>query len=451
MIAQVLNRYGKPARIEAHPISYRTASDNVYVLTQAKGVKIDQIMALEKEIEQVLTATRNAEVQVRWVTQGRFALVVPRPDPQSISLREMLEGISPGQPVVTLGEHYQHSFVPYGQEARSPSWLRFDLSAASTPHLLTAGTTGSGKTTLMKAMTLSLAVASDPTETAIILIDPKVVKGFLGLSGLPHLAHPVVTDAEEAEAMLAAVVEEVDRRKAESARLGGRAGDWVRLVVVIDELSALIAERPNVVEHFKHITKEGRGLLVHVVGGTQKPSKEYLSAEAVANIPARVVGLVSDKNEGYYATGVPGNELGAHKLPGAGSFFFTLNGSKVWSFQAPNVDPEEEPRIVKAVTGWWGGRHTSLAIHPLARSVSSGESGRTASQPAIATQDERDRRRDEMAAFIESVAAAEGSPPSAHRLRQEYHQRYGVGLNANTAQRLLQETVNQLHEYRGAS
>lgn len=448
-IVQVLKAYKRKVRIEAHPVSYQTASENVHVLTPLDGATIDQIVKLEKEIEQALTATRNSTVQVRWIKQGRFAIIVPRTDPQPVSLRAMLEGVPRGAPVVTLGEHYDHSFVPFGSQVRSPSWLRFSLASSSTPHLIAAGTTGSGKTTLMKAMVLSLAVASSPEETAMILIDPKAVDGFPGLAGLPHLAHPVVTDSEEACAMLAAIVGEMERREREATVNGGRAGNWQRLVVVIDELSALIEKQPDIATYFKMLAEKGRGLLIHLIGGTQKISKASLTPEAVANVPARAVGLVASSDEAYYATGVPGSELNAHKLPGSGSFMFTLNGSKIWAFQAPWVPAEDQERIIQGINGWWQGKRTTLTLQPVNRRTASRpsapeESAEPVYTASVAPQDERARRHAEMQAFIQHVCVSEGAPPSAHRVRQEYQQRYHVALNAYTAQGLLQKTVNQL-------
>jgi hypothetical protein len=450
-IAQVLKAYSRKVRIEAHPISYQTASDNVHVLTPLDGATIDRIVVLEKEIEQALTAMRNATVQVRWIKQGRFAIVVPRTDPQPVSLRAMLEGVPKGAPVVTLGEHYDHSFVPFGSQVRSPSWLRLNLAGSSTPHIITAGTTGSGKTTLMKAMVLSLAVAVSPEEAALVLIDPKAVDGFPGLAGLPHLAHPVITDPEEACAMMAAIVAEMERREREATANGGRAGAWNRLVVVIDELSALIEKQPDIAIHFKLLAEKGRGLLIHLVGGTQKISKASLTPEAVANVPARAVGLVASKDEAYYATGVPGSELNAHKLPGSGSFMFTLNGSKIWAFQAPWVPAEDQPRIIQGINGWWQGKRTEMTLKPASRRSAQHQAEELAPDAGdpvyvsgVAPQDERARRHAEMQAFIVQVMEREGTPPSAHRVRQEYQQRFSVALNAYTAQSLLQRTVTQL-------
>lgn len=441
IITQVLRMYGAPCHIQPHPISYRTARDNVYVMVPKSGITIKRVVAIENEIEQALTHVRNAEVQVRWITQGRLALAVPRSDPEVVPIADMLASVKrSGEPVLTLGEHYDHSFVPYGQETRSPSWLRVNLDNPSTPHVLLAGTTGSGKTVTLKSAVLSLAVGSDPGRVAMVLIDPKAVRGLPGLEGLPHLAHPVVTDTREASALLASVLEEKRRRALEAKANNGRPGDWVRLVVVVDEMSSLISRQPEVGEYLREIAQEGRGLLIHLLLGTQKPTKEVLPKELVANVPARAVGLVATKDEAYYATGIAPTELNAHKLPGQGSFIFTLNGAKSWAFQSPLCDPEIEPRIVARVRQWWQ-HETPMRLRLNMPDAGPAQNVEPVREPAIATADERRQRHAEMIGVIRRVADENGDLPSSWQVRQEYQERFGVALNANTAKALLERAA----------
>lgn len=443
IITQVLRMYGAPCHIQPHPISYRTTRDNVFVMVPKAGVPVKKVLGIETEIEQALTNVRNGLVQVRWITQGRLALAVPRYDPETIPVTDMLASVRRGAPVITLGEHYEHSFVPYGEEHRVPSWLRVKLDDPATPNVIWAGTTGSGKTTAIKASVLSLAVASDPYDLAMVLIDPKAVKGLPGLEGLPHLAHPVITDIDESLAMLSAVLEEKRRRSIEAKANGGRVGNWQRLVVVIDEMSSLVLREPRVSDILREIAREGRGLMIHLLMGAQKPTKEVIPSELMANVPARAVGLVATKEEGQYVTGIASTRLNAHKLPGQGAFIFTLNGSKTWAFAAPLCEPDIERRVVDKVRQWWPSS-TPLRLRPAQRTATAEPAPAPTYEPAIATYEERGNRHEEMIGVIRRVVDENGDLPSSHWLRQEYQERYGVGLNPNTAKKLLERAAHGL-------
>jgi S-DNA-T family DNA segregation ATPase FtsK/SpoIIIE len=199
-----------------------------------------------------------------------------------------------------------------------------------------AGTTGSGKTALLRSIILSLALNNPQRSLQLALIDPKG-RGFGPLAGLPHLVRPVVTEAEMAVRLLAGLVEEMERRDREKR-------NQPALVVVIDELADLRQTGGKTVEEaLTRLTQRGREAGVHVIVATQRPAATVVGSLVKANLPVRLVGAVGSPEDAKVATGVAGS--GAERLRGRGDFLLVARGQTV-RLQAAYVSEREVSEAV---------------------------------------------------------------------------------------------------------
>lgn len=450
VIESVLARYNAPVRVLPPPYSYETSRSRVYLLNRAEGVRIKRVLELDEELDDEITRLRGAQTPTRFITNP-LAVVIPKARPDWIHIRTLLQAVErrPGL-VLTLGEHYDHSANPRYSGPRTPSWLRVDLSAPETPHMLIAGTTGSGKTGVMKNAILSLAVSADPANTAFIFIDVKATGGLPGLDGLPHLMRPPVSEAKEVAPLLGRVVSELFRRSAASKAEPHRRFEWPRIVIFLDELSQTIANGgPDVKKHIDTITAMGREVGIYLVAGTQKPSKEDIGPTTMSNMTVRAVGSVATKEDGGYVTGIAPSELGAHKLCGRGDFILTIGGSRKWGFQSAFIDRSDEPLIVQSICRWWGGRSSSVRIEtpqPAPQEIEE-EARLNVAQtapvqvrvppPSASSKDAMRQRHLQTIMAVREEHASLGAWPSANRVAKIHKELHGKELNAETAAKLL--------------
>jgi S-DNA-T family DNA segregation ATPase FtsK/SpoIIIE len=233
-------------------------------------------------------------------------------------LRQLdVDGIPPVTAVLGLGDD------------GAPLLIR--LPSPDVAHVLVAGTTGSGKTILLRAMVLSLSLLHpQPHELALVLIDPRGGQAFECLSTLPHLPRSAVRKAEHARETLGSLVRLMDRRDQ-----GAETGPPV--VVVIDELADLLMTTNGTAEYLTRLVQRGRGAGIHVVAATQKPTAEVLGPLVKANFPARLVGKVTSATDARVATGWSGT--GAERLQGRGDFIAVAEG-RVMRFQGAYISPE---------------------------------------------------------------------------------------------------------------
>ena len=231
---------------------------------------------------------------------------------------------------------------------------------AKLPHLLVAGTTGSGKSVCLNSMILSILYKATPDEVRLIMIDPKMVE-FIVYNGLPHLLVPVVTDVKKAAGALQwAVVEMMKRYKLFSghARDIDSYNDYVlrtgegtpipKLVVVIDELADLMMTAAKEVEDsICRIAQMGRAAGVHLVIATQSPRADVITGLMKANIPSRIALRVSSALESRIILDAGGN---ADKLLGNGDMLFSpINANKPVRVQGTFVTDEEREAIVEFI------------------------------------------------------------------------------------------------------
>jgi S-DNA-T family DNA segregation ATPase FtsK/SpoIIIE len=287
-----------------------------FQVTTGADTKVAKVTGLAEEIALSL-GVASARV---YRQNGAIQVEVPREQPAAVRLAVLVEGLAK-VPAVTA--------VLGVEENGTPLLLR--LTSPEVVHVLVAGTTGSGKTALVRTLLLSLALYNRQSAVQLVLIDPKG-RGFASLAGLPHVLGRVAATAGEGVQALSWLVSEMERRDREG--IGSPA-----LVVGIDELADLMATGGKAVEQaLVRLVQRGREAGIHVVACTQKPAAEVISGVLKANFPVRLVGSVTSADDARVAAGMAGT--GAEKLLGRGDFLLVSKG-EVIRFQAAYVAESE--------------------------------------------------------------------------------------------------------------
>jgi S-DNA-T family DNA segregation ATPase FtsK/SpoIIIE len=338
-IEAVLALHKVPARVTGGTVTPRWVR---FQVLPAVGAKISKIKRLNEELAAALDAP-NCRVSRRGAA---VAIEVPREDPQPVQLLSLFRQLESDDPS-SFGDIPPVTAILGLAEDGAPLLIR--LPSPDVAHILVAGTTGSGKTVLLQAIILSLAMANSPYPYAssdgrgggvnLVLIDPKGA-AFGLFEQLPHLARPVIQDVEEATEALNSLVHLMERRgvtgdPGKESRAGGKPS----IVVVIDELADLlmVGEKP-VQWALTRLTQRGREAGIYVIAATQKPTSAVLGPLVKANFPVRLVGRVTSVEDARTATGWSGT--GAERLLGRGDFLAVAEG-RVIRFQAAHVSPEE--------------------------------------------------------------------------------------------------------------
>lgn len=221
------------------------------------------------------------------------------------------------------------------------------LDIAKAPHVLIAGTTGSGKSVLLNSMIVSLLCKVTPATGKLIMIDPKQVE-LTAYEKLPHLERPIITDAADAVSALSAICEEMERRYNLMARkrvkqLSDAPGLFPRWYVVIDELADLMLTSRRAVESsIVRIAQLGRAAGIHLIIATQRPTTNIITGLIKANIPTKIALTVSNVSDSITIL----NHGGAEKLTGRGDAIIKRPDSiHETRFQAA-LTPEEDIRKV---------------------------------------------------------------------------------------------------------
>ena len=272
---------------------------------------------------------------------------------------------------------------------------------AKLPHLLIAGTTGSGKSVCMNSIIISLLYKSTPEQVRLIMVDPKMVE--LGIyNGIPHLLIPVVTDPRKASGALQwAVLEMMKRYKlfADNSvrdmqsynRLIERRGEGETLpqiVIVIDELADLmVVARKEVEDSIMRLTQMARAAGMHLIIATQRPSVDVITGVIKSNIPSRIAFAVASKVESNIILGC----MGAEKLIGRGDMLFSPIGSnKPTRIQGCFISGEEVEAVVEHVKKSGVAEYSEEIIEQIERQAEQKESG----MPGGESDDEADEMLD---------------------------------------------------------
>lgn len=316
--------------LQSHRIPGRVAGGTVlprvvrYELAMALGARVRQVSSLAEEIALAL-GVRSARV-VR--AGGAIQVEVPREEPATVELLPLCQRLT-SVPPLTAVLGLDEDGVP----------LLVRLPSPEVAHILLAGTSGSGKTALLRSILLSLALFNPQADLQIIVIDPKG-RGLAPLASLPHLMVAPVTDPREAAERLARLIDEMiarDRRHRSAPAI----------VVAIDEVADVVeAGGAEVEAGIRRLAQRGREAGIHLVAATQKPTASVLGTLAKANFPVRLVGAVTSPEEAKVATGQAGT--GAEKLLGRGDFLLVTHGQS-WRFQAAYISEAEATRAVAAI------------------------------------------------------------------------------------------------------
>jgi DNA segregation ATPase FtsK/SpoIIIE, S-DNA-T family len=315
-----------------------------YELQLAPGTKVSKVAALKDDLSYALATTE-------------IRILAPIPGKQAVGVE--VPNLSPN--IVTLGDIYDD--LP---QTASPLavWLGKDISGnavwtdlARMPHILIAGTTGSGKSGCINTILTSILLRATPDDVRMILVDPKRIElGFY--ESIPHLLTPVVSNPKQAAAALANVVAEMERRYEKMSILRARSLNEANrslrargeqtlpyLLVVIDELADLMMISPQEVEDAViRLAQKSRAVGIHLVLATQRPSVDVITGMIKANVPSRIAFAVSSQTDSRVI--LDGN--GAESLLGQGDMLFKpLGTSRLQRLQGAYVSEEEIALVVE--------------------------------------------------------------------------------------------------------
>ncbi len=368
-LAGVLNEFGIKGRItEVRPGPVVT----LFELEPAAGVRSSKVVALAEDIARAMSAT-SARVAV---IPGRNAIGIELPNPtrETVYLRDLLNANEFSRSRAALP-------LALGESIEGQPMIG-DLGKM--PHLLIAGTTGSGKSVGINAMILSLMFKLPPEKCRFIMIDPKMLELSI-YEGIPHLLAPVVTDPQKAVLALKWVVREMESRyeimskmgvrnlagfnqKAEEAAAKGEhltrqvqtgwnkeTGEAIwqnelikpepmpHIVVIIDEMADLMLVAGKDIEGaVQRIAQMARAAGIHLITATQRPSVDVITGTIKANFPTRISYMVTTKIDSRTILG----EQGAEQLLGMGDLLWMQSGGKISRVHGPFVKDEEVERVV---------------------------------------------------------------------------------------------------------
>ena len=275
------------------------------------------------------------------IDRGREGIVLEfsNPNPRPVELLSLLAEASP-LPAATALLGLADTGVP----------LMARLSAPEVAHILISGTTGSGKSVLMRTLAGSLVLAHRPDVLKLICIDPKQ-RAFTALAAAPHLVRPLITEPDETLEAFRSLIRTMEIRDQ-------RRECMPRIVVLVDELADLVMTGGKpVTEALTRLVQRGREAGIHVVAATQRPSAAILSGLMRANFPLRLVGRVVSANDARLACGRGGTQ--AHLLEGRGDFLAVNGGDDPLRFQVAYIDEQALENEIKDVLAFGPPRATT--------------------------------------------------------------------------------------------
>src|SRR5215213_6264421 len=365
----VLGDFGVRGEIvKAHPGPVVT----LYELEPAPGIKSSRVIGLSDDIARSMSAL-SARVAV---VPGRNAIGIELPNPhrEKVYLRELLTAKETNDAIklpLCLGKNI-------GGES-----IIIDL--ARTPHMLIAGTTGSGKSVAINTMILSLVYRLRPDQCRLIMVDPKMLELSV-YDGIPHLLTPVVTDPKKAVVALKWAVREMEERYKKMAKLGVRNIDGYNtrvaeanakgenltrtvhtgydkesgeaiyedeeldleplpyIVIIVDEMADLMMVAGKDIEGaVQRLAQMARAAGLHVILATQRPSVDVITGTIKANFPTRIAFQVTSKIDSRTILG----EMGAEQLLGQGDMLYMAGGGRISRVHGPFASDEEVEKVVR--------------------------------------------------------------------------------------------------------
>ncbi len=377
-LESVLGDFGVRGEIiNAHPGPVVT----LYELEPAPGIKSSRVIGLADDIARSMSAV-SARVAV---VSGRNAIGIELPNPtrEKVYLRELLTGKDYNESAAKLP-------LCLGKTIGGESVI---VDLARMPHLLIAGTTGSGKSVAINTMILSLVYRLRPDQCRLIMVDPKMLELSV-YDGIPHLLTPVVTDPKKAVVALKWAVREMEERYKKMSKLGVRNIDGYNarvaeaktkgetltrtvhtgydketgeaiyekedleleplpyLVVIVDEMADLMMVAGKDIEGaIQRLAQMARAAGIHVILATQRPSVDVITGTIKANFPTRISFQVTSKIDSRTILG----EQGAEQLLGQGDMLYMAGGGRISRVHGPFVSDDEVEKVV---------RHLKTQGHP---------------------------------------------------------------------------------------
>jgi len=315
-----------------------------YALNIALGTKLSKVTALANDLA-LATEAPTGQIRIEAPIPGRnlVGIEIPNKNLEVVSLKTML-----ASDIMTKNK--SRLLVSLGLDV-SGNPLVADI--AKMPHILIAGTTGSGKSVMINSFICSLLFRASPSEVKLILIDPKRVE-LTGYNGIPHLMTPVIVEVEKILASLKWAIDEMDRRYKKFAENGVRNIDsfnelsgfqaYPYIVIIVDELADLMAFAPVQVEDaIARLAQMARATGIHLVVSTQRPSVDVITGLIKANIPCRIAFNVSSMVDSRVIIDQPGSE----KLLGRGDMLYIPpDQAKPTRIQGAFVSEKEVKKLV---------------------------------------------------------------------------------------------------------
>jgi len=304
----------------------------------APGVKVSKIINLSEDIARN-TSSESARIAII-PGSNTIGIELPNLSRENVYLSEIISN-----------KHFSNkdTKLPVAL-GKSISGIPVTGDLNSMPHLLIAGTTGSGKSVCINTIILSLLYRHTPDKCKFILIDPKMLE-LSAYEGIPHLLCPVITEPKRAASVLGWVVKEMESRYRLMTRVGVKNIDGYNLkhklampyiIVIVDEMSDLMMVAGKQIEgYIQKLSQMARAAGIHIIMATQRPSVDVITGTIKANFPTRISFQVSSKIDSRTILG----EQGAEQLLGKGDMLYMSSANKIVRIHAPFVSESEIEKI----------------------------------------------------------------------------------------------------------
>ena len=315
---------------------------SLYEFEPAPGIKVSKIINLSDDIAR---NTSSVSARVSPIPgKSTVGIEIPNPKRESVILSEIISSENFKKKEANLP-------IALG---KSISGLPLIADLTSMPHLLVAGTTGSGKSVCINSIILSILFKHSPDTCKLILIDPKMLE-LSSYEGIPHLLTPVITDASKATSALSWTVREMENRYKLMSSEGVRNIDGYNqkhklkmpyIVVAVDEMSDLMLVSGKEIEGYvQKLSAMARAAGIHIIMATQRPSVDVITGTIKANFPTRISFQVSSKIDSKTVLG----EQGAEQLLGKGDMLFMSSANKIFRIHGPYVSENEIEKVTSFI------------------------------------------------------------------------------------------------------